>query len=103
MDEIVSEENKARLREEQTRLIKILEALEKLDKSKEWHILKDLVFSKSLEVIERQIKNEALQPEISTDKLYKLQGEWVWAKQYSDTDRFVKTIKLQLEEIKKRI
>lgn len=91
------------LQEEQTRLISILEALEKLDKTKEWTTVKELVFNRSLESIERQIKVESLATEINTDKLYKLQGEWVWAKQFCDIDRFVETIKKQLEDIKQRL
>jgi uncharacterized Zn finger protein len=99
----MDEETKIRLREEQTRLIKIVEALTKLDKSKEWSTLKELVFNKSLEAIERQIKVESLGETINTDKLYNLQGQWAWAKQFCDTDRFAETLKKQLEEIKKRL
>lgn len=102
MDEF-SPEAKIKLREEQTRLIKIIESLEKLDKSKEWSSLKELVFDKSLESIERQMKFEALSPEINTDKLYNLQGQWAWAKQFCDIDRFTETLKIQLQEIKKKL
>jgi uncharacterized Zn finger protein len=97
------EDVSVQLREEQTRLLKIVEALAKLDKSKEWSTLKELVFSKSLEAIERQIKVESLSENINTDKLYNLQGQWAWAKQFCDTDRFAETLKKQLEEIKKRL
>jgi len=104
MNEVeITEEVKEKLREEQTKLTKIIEALVGLDKSKEWHTLKELVFDKSLEAIERQIMNESTAIQIDTNKLYRLQGEWVWAKQYSDVNRFITTLKRQLEEIKKRL
>lgn len=99
----LSEEVRVKLQERQTELIKIIESFEKLDQSKEWNTLKELVFDKSLEAIERQLLNESLAPKINTDKLYKLQGEWVWAKQYNDTNRFVEALKLQLQDIKKRL
>lgn len=103
MEEEVTQETKTLLRGEQTRLVNILEAIDKLENSKEWSTLKELVFSKSLAAIERQMMNECLAQEIDTDKLYRLQGEWAWAKQYSDTERFAETLKKQLEEIKKRL
>jgi len=104
LDKIVlTDENKALLREEQTRLIKIIEALSKLDKSKEWESLKEEVYAKSLLAIERQMLNECMSPTIKTDKLYKLQGEWAWAKQFADVDRYVDSLKRQLEQIKKKL
>lgn len=91
------------LRQEQTRLIKIVEAFDTIGKSKEWEVLKELVFSKSLESIERQMRNECLNQTLDTSKLYRLQGEWAWAKQFCDTDRFTENIKKTLEEIKKKL
>jgi hypothetical protein len=99
---VLTDEIRVQLRAEQTRLIKIIEAYAKLEDSKEWELLKELVFSKSLAAIERQMLNEAISPEIKTDKLYRLQGEWAWAKQYNDTGRFVEALKRQLEEIKRK-
>jgi len=90
-------------REEQGRLIKLLDALERLEKSKEWQTLKELIFDKSVSVIERQLVNECLVATIDPNKLYRLQGEWAWAKQYSDTNKFIENIRKQLEEIKKRL
>lgn len=100
---IITDEVKVKLREEQTRLVTILEAYAKLEGSKEWDSLKELVFKKSLEAIERQMMNEAVAIEIKPEKLYRLQGEWAWAKQYSDVGRFTDNVKRQLEEIKKRL
>lgn len=104
MDEFeTTEEQKVLLREKQTELIQIIESFEKLEKSKEWETVKELVFEKSLLSIERQIMNEALAKEINISKLYKLQGEWVWAKQYNDVNRFTESLKKQLADIKKRL
>ncbi len=102
MDDLTKDQ-KVFLREEQTRLIKIIEAFATLEESKEWSTLKELVFSKQLESVERQMKNECLAEDIKVEKIYKLQGEWAWARQYSDTGRFVETLKQQLAEIKKRL
>ena len=104
LDKIVmTDENKALLIKEQTRLIKVIEALSKLDKSKEWEALKEEVYSKSLLAIERQMLNECLSKEVDVNKIYKLQGEWAWSKQFADVDRYVDILKKQLEGIKKKI
>lgn len=96
----LTEESRTQLQNEQTRLIKIVEALTKLDGSKEWNVLKELVFDKSLEAIDRQLHMESLRPEIDEARIYRLQGERAWAMQYSDVNRFVETLKKQLEAIK---
>ncbi len=102
-ENVLPEEAKARLRKTQEELIRIIEAFAALEESKEWGVLKELVFGRSLAAIERQILNEAVTPQISTDKLYRLQGEWAWAKQYNDTGRFVQALKKQLEDIKNKL
>lgn len=99
----ISDEIRSKLQEEQNKLIAILESLKRLSHNEDWQVLKELVFDKSLEAIERQIKSVSLMETINTDKLYKLQGEWSWCKQYSDSNRFAETIKKQLEDIKKRL
>lgn len=103
MDSEISEEGKVKLRERQADLVRLIEALAKLEESKEWNVLKELVFDKSVTAIERQILNESLTNPIDTNKLYKLQGEWSWAKQYSDVARFADTLKKQLSDIKLRL
>lgn len=91
------------LREKQGELVRVITAFESLEKSKEWETLTELVFKNSLASIERQILNEALSKEINTGALYKLQGEWVWAKQYNEPERFISTLKQQLEGIKNKL
>lgn len=99
----LTEEAKVLLREKQSEINRILEALEGLEKNKDWKTLRETLFGKSLEAIERQIKNEALSPEINSEKLYKLQGEWVWAKQFMDIPAFIQSLKRELEAIKLKI
>jgi hypothetical protein len=102
MDEI-TEENKVKLREIQDRLVRLLEALARLETNEDWLTLKELVFNKTLASIEKQLINESLAKVIDTNKLYKLQGEWAWAKQNVDSERFIQTLKSQLEDIKKKL
>jgi hypothetical protein len=100
---VLTDEIKVQLRAEQTRLVKIIEALIKLDGNKEWNVLKEEVFGKSRQAIERQLMNECLSQEVKDPKIYRLQGEYAWAKQFCETDRFAETLKKQLEEIKRKL
>lgn len=100
---VLTDEVKAQLRVEQARLVKIIEALVKLDGSKEWQTLKEEVFDKSKQAIERQLMVECLAQEVKDPKIYRLQGEYAWARQFCETDRFVETLKRQLEEIKRKL
>ena len=102
MDEL-SEESKIELRKHQTELIRVIEALGVLEKSKEWETVRELVYDKSLASIERQILQAALAQTISVEVLYRLQGEYAWAKQYNDIPRFIQTLTQQLQNIKMRL
>ena len=99
----MDEDNKVKLREIQNNLVRLIESYVALDKNADWKVLQELVFEKSLASIERQILNEALAKEINLNELYKLQGEWVWAKQNLDVNRVVSTLKIQLEDIKNKL
>ena len=102
--ETLTEEQKELLRETQGRLIKLLEALDVLSKTKEWKVLTELWFDRSVESIERQLRNKVLSPdELNTVDIYRLQGQWVWAKQHSDIPTFVRSLKAELENIKKQL
>ena len=103
MEEEITEEGKVKLRELQNRLVRLIEALARLETNEDWKTLKELVFDKTLASVEKQLLNTALAPTIDTNKLYKLQGEWVWAKQNVDSNRFIETLKTQLEDIKTKL
>ena len=102
-EEQLNEDTKVLLRERQTEIRKILEAIDELQQTKGWKTLQEVLFSKSLDAIERQLKNEALAVKVDTDKIYKLQGEWVWAKQFMDIPSFTKTLKAQLTELNRKL
>ncbi len=103
MDEELNTEAKSLLKEEQIKLAKVIESFERLNESKEWEILKELVFDKSLASIKKQLLNATLAPEINTNKLYRLQGEWAWAKKFNDINGYVDSLKKELLEINKRL
>lgn len=97
------EETQILLRQEEARLIAIIEAFAGLSQSKEWLVLKELIFDKALKAIERQLLAESLSPQVKIEKIYKLQGKREWAQQYCEVERFVENLKRQLAEIKRKL
>ncbi len=96
-------ENKGQYQERHAELVKIVEAFASLEKSKEWEVLKDLVFDKELEKIESRIRSESFNPVIDVTKIYRLQGRREFAKQFCDVKKYVDLLVKQLEELKKHI
>lgn len=85
--------------DERVRLEKMIEALATIIESKEWQVLHDLHFSQEKQRIERLLIAEAQKDEVSTERLYRLQGEYIWAKRYSDFVSWAKNLKNQLTKI----
>lgn len=83
-------------------LVRVLESFESLEKSKEWATLKELVFDKDLASIERQLYVASIDPILDVPKIYKLQGKRDHAYKYQ-IDKYIETLKKQLENIKKQI
>lgn len=91
------------LRERQTELIKIIESIDEVLKTKGWQTLKELVFDSRVDSLERQLLAEAKKEEIDPKKIYKLQGELIWSKRYSDLRSYAEMLKKELEGIKLKL
>lgn len=102
-EEVLSESVKVSLEEKRAIHVNILESLDKLEKSEEWNVLKELVFNEALERIERALLQEALKPNIDLQKIYTLQGERNWAKRYCNIKTFADFHKTLLEEINNQL
>ncbi len=96
-------DNIVALRERQTELIKIIESIDELMKSKAWNTLKELVFDGLVERIERLLLAEAKGVDLNFANIFRLQGELAWARRYSDLGSFAEVLKRELEGIKQKI
>ncbi len=103
MDEPLTDKLKAEYEEKRGKHAKLLDALNKLEKSEEWNILKELVFDEALARNERLLLAEATKPNPDLAKLHVLQGERNWAKQYCDIKRFADFHKSLLEELNNQL
>lgn len=103
MEETFTKDQLEVLRTRETELMNLIQAFSVLEQSKEWNTVKELVYGKSLSSIERQLLFESLNPDLNPSKISRLQGEYAWAKQFCDPDRFIGTLKKQLEDIKLKL
>ncbi len=89
-----------KIRDRQNDLIKIIEAIDEVLKTKGWATLKELVWDGRVSSIERQLLSEAKGVEIKTENIYRLQGELNWTKRYADLKSYAQMCQKELEGIK---
>lgn len=90
------------LREEETHLVRIIEAIGRVEQNLDWQILQKELFNDVANTLEHRISVEAKAKEINVQGLYNLQGQLAWAKKFSDLGELSKTLKGQLANIKKQ-
>lgn len=89
-----------KLRDRQSELAVIIEAIDEVLKSKAWQTLKGLVWDGRVNSLERQLLTEARTEEIVPKTLYRLQGELTWAKRYADLKSYAEMLQKELQGIK---
>jgi len=80
-------------------LSQVLEAIRGVEQTSDWQKLKRLVLDEVVNSLERQLSSEALKKEINTSELYRLQGQLVWAKRYTDLAKLAELFRTQIEHI----
>ena len=95
----VREDNHVALRERHTELVRTIEAIDEVLRSKGWQTLKELVFDKVVARLDRLLLSEAKKTKVEEDKIYHLQGELAWARRYSDLKSYAEMLKKELEGI----
>ena len=98
----IDEEEKItpQLRAEESRIVRILEAIKAISSTKEWQVLKTEVFDNLVNVLEKNIQSEAKKEEIKPAILNRLAGELKWAERYSDLSKLEQFYKIQLKSIR---
>lgn len=96
------EEVEQRYKTEEARLIRIIEAIQGLTRSKEWSTLKTEVFENLATVLEKDIKTEARKEDPEPKKLNRLSGELKWAEKFADLDKLENFYRLQLLNVRKQ-
>lgn len=88
------------LRAEEARQVKIIEAIRGIQATKEWLILKELVFDSLVKSLEKELSLEAKKTSPSTNQLNRLSGELKWAERYADLGKLEDNYKVNLQNIR---
>lgn len=86
------------LRQRETELIAIIEALENIQASDYWKLLKDKLFDGVVESLRRRLLKEKDSAEI-----FRLQGQVVWAEKYSDLSKLTTAFRNELANVKSKL
>lgn len=99
LEEPVDMTESIRLR--QSELVKIIEAIERIEKSEEWSTLKSLIFDSTLESLEKRLRSESENLELDKPKINHLQGQIQWARKYANLQKLAETYRVELTNIKR--
>jgi hypothetical protein len=91
------------LRQKEVELIKIIEALQRVNVSEDWSTLKSHIFEGVVEKLEKDMLDEAKKDSPDLSKLASLKGQFVWAKKYSDLDSLAQAFKVELQGIRQTL
>lgn len=94
------EDRTSYLQRQKGEITQVVEAINRVESSKDWQKLKKLVLDGILGTIERQLSSESSKKEINTPELYRLQGQLIWAKKYADLKKLSEFFRQQIESIK---
>lgn len=92
-----------KLREMEAKTLKIITALEEVEKSPAWSSLKEEVFQGLVVSLKKDLLHEAKQEKPDTEKLNRLAGKLEWAEKYADLNKLAETHRLELTRIRKQL
>jgi hypothetical protein len=92
-----------KLREMESRLVKQLDALERVSTSSEWSTLREEIFDSLVESLNKRLLTEAKKTEPDARYLNRLSGQLEWAARYADLSKFREEKRVELTNIRKRL
>lgn len=91
------------LRQREQELIKVIEAITRINDSDDWRVLKSEVFEGLEESLLKRLNIEAERPELNQPEIHRLQGQLIWAKKYADFKSLGEFFKMELQGIRKQL
>lgn len=88
------------LNKREAELVRIVDALRAVWASDEWSTLKTYVFDGLVEKLGKQLRQEAEKPELNNPAIYRLQGQMMWAKKYSNLESLAESFRSELTTIR---
>lgn len=94
---------KPQLRERESTLVKVLEAAQGVAATTAWSTLKTELFENLVNVLEKDIKDEAKKENPDALKLNRLAGQLKWAEKYADLTKLGNIFRQELIGIRKQL
>lgn len=91
------------LRQRKTELLKIIKAIDNLSKNPDWQDLKKLLFDGLVEKLEKNLQAESKKNELQPPEIYRINGQLLWARRYSDLYKLAEAYKAELNNITKKL
>ncbi len=98
-----SDEQLEGLRRREGEVVRIIEALKRIETSEDWSTLKTEVFDGVLDSLEGRLVSESKKPELNNPEIYRLQGQIQWAKKYANIAHLTESYRLELTRIRKQL
>lgn len=104
--EVISDktfDRKPMLHQKEGELVKIIEAIMRIANSEDWSILQEHIFEGLVEGLERRLSGEATKAELNQPEIYRLNGQLVWARKFSDFKKLADVYRVELSNVKKQL
>lgn len=96
-------DNTPTLRQRESDLAKIIDAINNLSVNKDWLVLKEKIFDGVIESLKKERDNEVEKQPINGPKVHSINGQLAWAKKYSNIANLASIYKLELDNLRKQI
>ncbi len=88
------------LKDREAELVRIIEAVERINQSDDWKTLKLLVFGGVVESLEKKLRLESEKSDLDISEIHKIQGQLAWARKYADLNKLNEVFRTELLHIK---
>lgn len=95
-------DNTVKLRQRESELLAIIEAIDKIADSAEWAVLKEKVFDGVVTGLLKQRDIEIEKKPLNGPMIHSLNGQLAWAKKYSNFDSLALIYKQELINVRKQ-
>lgn len=96
-------DNKPYMRKREETVLKIIEAIRKVEATQEWSTLKTEVFDSLVVTLEKELRDEAKKENPDAFKLNRLAGQLKWAEKYSELPKLENFFKVELIGLRKQL
>ena len=100
LSEDQEQDRKPLLRSEESRLLKIVNAIQEVQNTKAWSSLKEEIFDSLVNTLEKELRSEAEKIDVDPNKLNRISGELKWARKFSDLQKFENEKMVKLQRVK---